>query len=245
MPTAPVPRVFMLMCRAALLFALMFVAGCARSSPSTGSRPRAAAVAIRDAVPAYQQWGSEGFTVPYLSSGYERHWYLTESAAAKKGEALRTALDEATREFEVVDLFLLAHGNRYVEDVASLAPEQRRRVRLVYNTGGGDADQGPRWLSLGVGAYVAHPGGNVAPVFYGYFLPAWVDGMALGDAVDHANRKTHGHLTSSAASTAFEWSEKLGGPRVDAARLWEGTEAQLFGDPALSSAPAPAVTGVE
>ncbi len=155
--------------RLAALAAVLALSACERPSASPVGKARVAAVAVRDEVPAYQQWGSEGFTVPFLKSGYDKHWYLTETALTVKGEALREALDEATREYDQVDLFILTHGNHF-----------------------------------------------------------------------RANRRTHGYLTSSAAETILEVTERLGGPRISPAQLWAGTEAQLFGDAGLSQRPAAA-----
>src|SRR5205807_1370030 len=109
------------------------------------------------------------------------------------------AVKTACSKFGSVDLFLLTHGRPYLDWVREVPPEKRLKLRLVYNTGGGGASEGEEWISLGARAYVAHPGANVAPVFYVYFLPAWLRGDRLSDAVDRANEKTHDHLFGKSA----------------------------------------------
>jgi hypothetical protein len=202
---------------------------------SGGERRRTAAVAIRDNVPAYQQAFTERFTVPRLEEGYDRYWYFTERPGERKREETLRALREATTRYGAVDVFLLAHGNRYIDWVAELDPEQRRRIRLVYNTGGDGAHQGQKWLDLGVGSYVAHPGSNVAPVFYVHFLPKWLSGEPLTEAVGEANRATHEQLFGKSARWLFELIALVDAPRGTAEELWAGTEAVVFGDGGLSA----------
>ncbi len=188
----------------------------------------AAAVALRDAVPKYQQLGTEYFTEPRLEKAYARHWYLTAAPDDSQHDAFVAALTEATRDYPEVDVFLLAHGNSYVRWVEELPSASRAKIRLVYDTGGGSATQGPQWLRVGVRAFVGHPGGNIAPLFYVKFLPRWLAGEKLEDAVASANAETHEAMVSlpgKAIATVTGWV--VGAP-VDTAVLWDGTEAQLF-----------------
>ncbi|MBK7857253.1 MAG: hypothetical protein IPJ65_01260 [Archangiaceae bacterium] len=188
-----------------------------RSGPH---RAGEAAVAIRDAVPGYQQLFTERYTVPRLEAAYERYWYFTEASGLARHRELYQALDEATLHFAHVDLFLLAHGNRYVDIVRRLPDEQRARLRLVYDTGGGSARQGPEWMRLGIGSFVGHPGGNVAPAFYVEFLPRWLKDQDAPKAVREANLKVHGWMYGTVGNVANRFTDR------DA--LWDGTEAQLF-----------------
>ncbi len=205
------------------------LAACAAPPPGApDAGARAAAVALRDEVPGYQQLGTELFTVPRLSEAYAQHWYLTESGGRGQRRAFVDALTDATARYDAVDVFLLAHGNRYFEWVEDVPAAQRRRIRLVYNTGGGGSAQAAAWLSLGVEAYVAHPGGNIAPVFYVDFLERWTRGEPLEDAVDAANRRTHDALFSPASTVGSALVEQLGGRPVSLGELWAGTEAQVF-----------------
>lgn len=232
------------MSRFAALFCASALLACPKPSPGP-SRPRVAAVAIRDVVPGYQQWSTEQFTVPKLEDGYDRHWYLTETRRGEKHQAFVDALTEAVRAHEAVDLWVLAHGNRYVAWVAEVPLPERARLRLVYNTGAGDSDQGNLWLSLGADAYVGHPGGNIAPLFYARFLPLWLEGKPLGDAVDGANRAMKGDLDSPLAKVL----EAAAGRPGDLKRLEAGTDATTYGDATLkhlgrSGRPPPAAAAV-
>lgn len=206
---------------------MLVLVGCAEDAPP---KVRHAVVVLRDHVPAYQKLASQKFTLHYVESAYDACTYLeataTDDARARLLDALRTAASTN----DTVDLLLLAHGNRYDTWVAALEPAARAKLRLVYNTGGGDAPQGPSWLRLGARAYVGHPGSNVAPVFLAHLLPKWVDGARLEDAVAEANRKTKDELTSKTASAIATVVEAFGGPKTDPSKLWAGTEAQLTGD---------------
>jgi hypothetical protein len=197
----------------------------------TLTRPKpwaAAAVALRDAVPAYQQLGTEYFTVPKLEQGYAKSWYLTATPGNSQHAAFVTALDEATRDYPEVDVFFLAHGNAYIRWVQELPPAQRLKIRLVYDTGGGSARLGPEWIGLGVKAFVGHPGGNVAPLFYVKFLPRWVAGEKLRDAVAESNAETHAAMISAPGRAVARATEWITGQTVDTGALWVNTEAQVF-----------------
>lgn len=198
--------------------------------PSSGPhRKGEAAIAIRDFVPGYQQFFTERYTVPRLEAAYEQSWYLTETQSVKKRAELAAALDDATNRYAHVDLYLLAHGNRYIDVVRALRPEQRAKLRLVYDTGGGSAQQGEQWRELGVGTFIGHPGGNIAPAFYVYFLPQWLKEQNAAAAMKSANASVRELLYSPVGSVAERW--------VDRDALWAGTEAQLFTSPGGSAEP--------
>jgi len=211
--------------------ALLLLAACS-TAPGPGARH--AVVVLRDHVPRYQKLASEQFTLHYVEDAYDECAYLEATATDAGKTRLLDALTAAAKANDTVDLVLLAHGNRYDDWVASLDGATRAKLRFVYNTGGGDASQGPAWLALGARAYVGHPGGNVAPVFLAHLLPRWVDGTRLDDAVDAANKQTKADLDSTAASVVTSVLAALGGPKTNTARLWAGTEAQLYGDGSLT-----------
>lgn len=193
-----------------------------------------AVVVIRDNVTPFQKWGSKTFTELYLGR-YSEAVYLTEEdedGPAGKRPQLAAALRELASRHQAVDLFLLAHGNRYVRVVEQLDPGTRSRLRLVYNTGGGDAEQGGRWIVLGARAYVAHPGGNVAPLFYAFFLRAWTSGVPLAEAVGSSNEETRKLLLEGPSGLVAGAAAEHAGS--SAAELWRGTEALLFGDRAVA-----------
>ncbi len=195
-----------------------------------GPALRTAAVAFRDKVPEYQRIGSERFTVPYLEAHYTHYWYLNEEHGTADRVEFGEKVAEATRDYDVVDVFVLINGGPtpLAHWIPPLPPAQLAKIRLVYNTGGGGAREASDWLSLGVQAYVAHPGNNMAPVFYADFLPRWTRGEKLDDAVDAANNYTKDKLYSTSGSVTAWATEKFTGRKVDVANLWANTEAHVY-----------------
>jgi ActR/RegA family two-component response regulator len=187
-------------------------------------REQRAALAIRDNVIPFQKWGSKQFTIPYLKKHYGAAWYFTQTAADDCKEAFLARLNEACERYAVVDLFILAHGNQLIRWVAELPAPRRSRIRLVYNTGCRDLGQGPAWLSLGVKAYVGHPGDSASPVFYFYFLRRWTRGMTLDAAVEESN----GLMRSALAKAEFFSLAAL-----DAGEIFQDSEAFCYGDGGL------------
>jgi hypothetical protein len=184
------------------------------------ARERRAAVAIRDNVTPFQKWGSKHFTWPYLEKYYDAAMYFTQSDSDSCEQAFKSGLDTALQRYAEVDLFLLAHGNHFVHWVAELPAVRRDRIRLVYNTGCRDLQQGPLWLSLGAWAYVGHPGDSASPVFYFYFLRRWTRGATLQEAMDESN----GLMRSNLARVQY-----LSFGNVDAARISQESEAFCHG----------------
>jgi hypothetical protein len=181
------------------------------------------AIALRDKVPLDQMVGTMLFTRPLLAAGYDAHVYV-EATDDDDGRArVQAALARARDEDCTVDVFFLAHGDDFVSWLEAMPEDERPRVRLVYDTGAGDAQQGERWLDVGALSFVGHPGANMAPVFYAYFLPAWLGGAALNACVGEANRKTF--ITLDALRPY------LG---AETGALWRGTRAQLFGASTLA-----------
>jgi hypothetical protein len=197
------------------------------SSTRTPHAPRAA-IAIRDDVIAFQKWGTRSFTLPALERGYDRVWYFTESEGNGARAAFVSAVADACASYGTVDLYLLAHGNRYVDAIAALGTEHTSSLRLVYNTGCGDADQSSRWLDIGADAYVGHVGVSQSPVFFVYFLRRWIGGVALGDAVVEANAETARVLTVVArfGLSAADTGELI----ADTAAVCTGTGSMRIGE---------------
>ena len=187
-------------------------------------KERRAALAIRDNVTPFQKWGSKQFTWPYLDRYYDAAWYFTQSDSDNCKEAFQSCLSTALERYAEVDLFLLAHGNYFVQWVAELPAERRDRIRLVYNTGCRDLRQGPLWLSLGEKAYVGHPGVSASPVFYFYFLRRSARGAALQDAMDESNALMRSTL---ARMQFFSFG------KVDAVRTSQESEAFCYGEKGL------------
>lgn len=219
---------------AAVSAAAVTLAG--RAAAADPPRSHAAAIAIRDHVPGYQKFFSRQFTVPRLEGGYADYTYLTEGAHERKHDELLDAVRKANARFEAVDLFLLTNGEPYVRWIAELPAAERSHLRLVYNTGAGGAAQGREWIELGARAYVGHPSDNVAPVFYVYFLPAWLEGRTVEEATRLANEATHDHLFSEGADHLLELVRFVGNnDGATPEQLWAGTEAKLFGDAAVTA----------
>jgi hypothetical protein len=182
-----------------------------------------AAVAIRDHVIPFQKWGTKLFTLPHLEDGYDKVYYLTQATFGDKRHELADAVEDALRHYDEVDIFLLAHGNFFIDWIAGIDPALRQKIRLVYNTGCGNASQGDMWLAEGADAYVGHPAlHSVSPAFYFYFLRRWVRGYSLGEAVADANRAAAKRLDwFGQASPLTDATAVLFGP----ADLWIGAGA--------------------
>src|SRR5262245_52685817 len=82
-----------------------------RAAPPADASPQPtrAAVALRDDVIAFQKWGTRVFTVPYLDRYYDATYYFTESGGDATLVAFTETLTTALREYDEVDVYLLAH----------------------------------------------------------------------------------------------------------------------------------------
>ncbi len=210
---------------------LVMLVGCQRSAVAPAA-PRGA-VFFRDHVPEYQRVASKEYTLSAFQSGFE-HLEYVEATATDDGRArCLDAIRARAKVDDSVDVFFLSNGDRYDLWLADLEEPVRRKLRLVYSTGGGGAWQGPAILRLGARAYVGHPGANVAPLFYRAFLKRWLDGAPLRKAVDDGNDATKKDVTGLVMKGVSKGLDAVGGPHLDPAKLWAGTEAQLYGDDSL------------
>ena len=214
----------------ALGLVLLWAAACTKPPPPAVTH---AAIAFRDDVPGYQKVASQKYALHYLDGTYESVVYLEANPTDDGQVRLQDAVRAAAVRFDTVDLFFLSNGGRYDLWARPLEAPVRAKLRFVYDTGAGDARQGPAWVALGARAFVGHPAGNVAPLFLGYFLPRWVQGVELRKAMDEANKETKGDLTGTLAKGVVGVLDKVGGPHLDTPKLWAGTEAELYGDPTL------------
>jgi len=189
--------------------------------PLEGREGRAA-IAIRDHVIPFQMWGSMIFTRPLLERSYGSAYYLAQHTRADPIEArFAKALEEALREHEQVDLFIISHSNRFLYHLPRLEPEARQRLRLVYNTGCYDLAQARKWIAIGADTYVGHPGLSASPVFYFYFLRRWVRGEPVQDAMTASNAEMKQILYGVLPRT---------GGRLDPDVVWRDSEARLSGE---------------
>jgi hypothetical protein len=183
------------------------------------------AIALRDHVPADQRRISKAFTLPIIAVAYDHHAYFEADALDNKRRDVQLALVDAIDKRCVVDLYFLSNGNpnyaRWVSELDRLPP-----LRLVYDTGAGDATQSDQWAAIGARAFVGHPGVNIAPAFYTFFLPGWVSGAKAKAAVDRANLMTF-RVLRLARALGFADDD-------DVKQLWLGTEARVFGDPGVA-----------
>jgi len=179
-----------------------------------------AALAIRDRVPPFQQWGSEMFTRRYLSRYYAESWYFTQPRKGALKRQFTACLNCALERYPNVDLFLLAHTNEYVDWVAQIPAERRQRLRLVYNTGCHNQPQGPKWLDLGAKTYIGHPGTTWSPFFYFFFLRRWTRGSDIEQATVASNALMERKLKIWERVTLGHWN---------AAALMYESKASSFG----------------
>ncbi|HEX73462.1 MAG TPA: hypothetical protein ENN65_09125 [Candidatus Hydrogenedentes bacterium] len=198
--------------------------GMIRAASAAPGRELRAAVAIRDDVTPFQKWGTKMFTWGYLRRYYDVAWYFTQSRENDQEESLLASLNIALERYPQVDVFLLAHDNRYLNWVAALPAERRQRLRFVYNTGCHNQPQGPRWITLGADAYVGHPGYSLSPFFYYYFLRRWTRGHTIQEATEESNRLME---------RAFKTWERLSFGRVNAAHLMRESVAAYHGNDQL------------
>lgn len=211
-------------------FIVLLISACSQPTPPTTTH---GAVFFRDHVPGYQMVASREYTLSAFGTAWEHVDYL-EATPTDDGEArLLDALRARAKTDTTIDVFFLSHGNAYDRWLGSLEAPVRQKLRLVYSTGAGGASQGPSMVRLGVRAYVGHPGGNVAPLFYRAFLKRWVGGVSLRTAVDDGNAETKDDLTGSMMKGLARGLDAVGGPHLDPPSLWAGTEAQVFGDASL------------
>ncbi len=183
-------------------------------------RDRRAVVAIRDDVNPFQKWGTWIFTWPHLKRCYGKAYYFTQASAGDKKAEFQSALKNALENHESVDIFLLAHENKYYLWVEEIEETLRARIRLVYNTGCYNLAQGEKWLELGAAAYIGHPGDSASQVFYFYFLRRWTRGYRAEKALEAANGLMSRWLFRAAA---------FSGGKIEAKRKWEDSKAGLLG----------------
>ena len=217
---------------------LLVLVGCAPERPADG--PKVAALAFRDVVPTYQYIGSREFSLELMSPAYDDVTYLEQRKRDLDPiPTLTEALDTLAKGHDAVDVFLLVNGGDFTRILAEALPETRRKVRLVYNTGGGNGRQSAEWQKLGAQAYVAHPGwSNLAPFFYVGFLPSWTSGAPLDQAVTAGNDRLRAILDSSFSGLLLSTGGMSADPSLNE-RWWTATAAHVEGTPSIKVRPSP------
>lgn len=186
-------KAFLFSLRVPILLYLLLIIGLGDTLfPFSGvpaGREKRAAIAIRDNESPVFKWWTRLFTEPYLRKYYGRYWYFTQMHKGDCEEEFKAGLEEALNEYEYVDLFLLAHTNKYIEWVKSMPEPLRQKLRFVYNTGCHNEKQGPDWLSSGADSYIGHPGTSESPYFYFFLMRHWNRGEPLNDILELGNRR--------------------------------------------------------
>jgi hypothetical protein len=181
-----------------------------------------AVLAVRDHVVPFQKWGTLMFTLPTLQRHYDEVRYFTMARRNDGIDVILAALRQLLSQYQSVDVLLLAHSNTLYWHVQTLEPELLHRLRLVYDTGCGDAYQSEQWRTLGADVHVGHPGAaSVSPLFYFYFLRRWSAGWTIEDATQDANLRTATRLS-------------LAEPFVDGLDLVGATRAVISGNSSLT-----------
>ena len=106
-----------------------------------------AAIAIRDNVIPFQKMGSRLFTVSYLQKKYDHYIYMTQYEEMDKREAFTDSLYGFLKNYDSVDVYLLAHSNYYYSWLDTFPKNLLKKIRMVYNTGCGNSNQTYIWLS--------------------------------------------------------------------------------------------------
>jgi hypothetical protein len=201
-------------------FSYFLVTACTDVVLTPASSSESAAIAIRDEAPGYEQWGTEHFTTPYLNR-YRQFWYFNQTGRGSRKKEFLNALRFALNKYEHVDLFLLAHTNTYYRWVKEIKPALRKKIRLVYNSGCDNLDQGQQWLKMGVQTYVGHPGRSASPLFYFYFLRRWTHGASVHEAVAASN---------SGMGKLLDIGSFFSQGGLDAGTVYENSKACIYGD---------------
>lgn len=211
--------------------------------------PNIAAFAIIDNGKAPTRWFTRNFIEPMLES-YEQYvvyepynWgspcsfdnlacFANKLRKYSKNETIfYEKFIEILKNKEAVDLFILSHGNNWQRSLSKNIPAYlMMKIRLVYNAGCGDGDQGPDWLDSGVSAYIGHGLDSCSPVFLSHFKTYWWQGLPLGEAVAKANAATVKELGHPLVSQICLKGIKGSYP----AKLIKDTQARIYGDPMIT-----------
>lgn len=186
------------------------------------NKQQRAAFAVRDNVVAFQKWGTKLYTLPYLEKYYQDVFYVTQFSQENNEEQFIDNLTRALTNYEQVDIFILAHGNRMVNWVAKIPAPLRARIRMVYNTGCTNSCQYDQWLSLGAKTYVGHPGAfGQGALFYFFFLRRWTNDTPANLAITDCNQLIHSVINKEIY---------IPGVDIDPDTIYQMSEAQCYGN---------------
>jgi hypothetical protein len=191
-------------------------------------RDQRAAITLRGPDPPFTLWLSKAFTLPYLKryyghtdTIYARSDYQTKVPDHDAQDAFVTSLEDALRQYNTVDIFILAHTNHYEEWLKDVDPVLLPQLRLVYNAGCHTARWGPAWLDAGARASVAHRGHSQSPIFFFFFLRRWTRGEDIERAMSESNARM---------KRIVDWQEQLlPASVIDPTLNYQASEALCFG----------------
>lgn len=154
------------------------------------SEKKGAAIAIRDNVSKFEKNGSLIFSRVCFDRKYVKSIYFTQNFQDEHKQAFTDSLSALLKNYEEVDVYVLAHTNEYFIWLANVDPELRKKINFAYNTGCGNFDQYNIYKDLGADAYIGHKGReSLSPIFYFYFLRRYCSGIETGEATEQANEK--------------------------------------------------------
>ncbi len=177
-------------------------------------------------------WFSKNFVVG-LAGSYEESGILEERDRRNWGEGHPAFIEQISgmlNHMAAVDIFIFSHTNSYYSLINQIDPKLRKRIRLVYNAGCYNALDAPRWLALGIGAYVGHPGTSCSPLFVYHFKHYWFWGYTVRGATDVANDKTANDIRSAGFGPLCQLMSFQG--KEEAIKA---THAEVFGNAHLSN----------
>lgn len=203
-----------------------------------GGAPTRAVVALRDPVHPVETFGTWGFMLPLLEQVYDEVHPITQAydpdppkdegrfpsifrPTLKRKKEFLAALRGSLERCDVVDLFIVSHTNYTYRWLGEIPAEQRKKIRLVYNSGCRCGNQKDEWMKLGVRTYVAHPVAASHAHFFVGFVRRWAAGMSAAEAAPPA----------AARSDRFFWVlDKLIGASLQRER-WLKSHPEITGDP--------------
>lgn len=179
-----------------------------------------AVLTIRDSAESYEQFFTEYFTKKYFMKSYNESVYVNLKSKIKDKNFVLASLVYLLEKYDQVDVFILAHTNKYSKWVDDIPSNLRTKIRLVYNSGCKNAFQSEDWVNNGVTSYVGHKGEtSLSPIFFYYFLRRWINGYNLENAVNASNQKS---------KQSIKYIDKMNFNDSDLSYV-EQTEAHLFG----------------
>ena len=177
-------------------------------------------------------WFSKNFVTGLMNS-YEESRSLEDVDPAKWeafANAFEAQMSDMLKRLAAVDVFIFSHTNSYYRLFARLAPELRKKIRLVYNAGCYNAMDSDLWMPVGIGAYIGHAATSCSPLFVYHFKHYWFWGYTVASATETANEATERDIQS----LGFGAVCMLMGSHPSREQAVKETRATAFGNKRLS-----------